>query len=95
MRLIPFKDINEKDEFWAGARFIKKGTGLRRIREEEDYFEYMLINDQSSNDWMACANISALKGGSLVSKIKTTTAQSNRHTVTAQAFRKSMILIHL
>lgn len=92
MYLIPFKDINEHDEFWGGARFIKKKTGLRRVAPEQDYFEYMLINDNSSSEWMICTHIDKFEAGSVVSHIKKTTAESNRHTVTAKEFKRSNIL---
>lgn len=92
MRLIPFKDIDEQDEFFGGAQFVKKYTGLRKIKPEDDFFEYMLINDDVSSDWMICAHIDKYKAGSVVSYVKTTTADTNRKTVTALEFKRSNIL---
>lgn len=92
MNLIPFKDINEQDEFWGGARFIKKKTGLRRVVPEQDYFEYMLVNDNSSSEWMICTHIDKFETGSVISHVKKTTPLSKRHTVTAKEFKRSNIL---
>src|SRR5690554_5988078 len=92
MNLIPFKEISEHDEFWGGARFIKKETGLRRITLEQDYFEYMLVNDNSSSEWMICTHVDKFEAGSVISHVKKTTPDSNRHTVTAKEFRRSNIL---
>ena len=92
MNLIPFREINEDDEFWGGARFVKKETGLRRIKPEEDFFEFMLINDLSSNEYMVCAHIDKFEAGSVISHVTKTTPKSNRHTVSAKEFRRSNIL---
>ena len=92
MNLIPFKEINEDDEFWGGASFVKKETGLRRIKPEEDYFEYMLINDLSSSEYMVCTHIDKFEAGSVISHVTKTTPESNRHTVTAKEFKRSNIL---
>ena len=92
MKLIPIKDIDEQDEFFGGARFIKKYTGLRKIEAEEDFFEYMLFNDNASNDWMIFAHIDRYEAGSVVSQVKTTTADTGRKTVTAKELIRSNIL---
>ena len=91
MKLIPIKDIDEQDEFFGGARFIKKNTGLRRIKPDEDYFEYMLFNDNASSDWMPFAHIDRYEAGSVVSQVKTTTSDTGRKTVTAKELIKSNI----
>jgi hypothetical protein len=92
MKLIPFTDINDEDEFWGGARFVKKKTGLLNVKEEEDFFEYMLIADNSMSDWMICAHIDKYEAGSVISHVKTT-SDTNRFTVLAKEFKRSNILI--
>jgi hypothetical protein len=92
MKLIPIKDIDEQDEFFGGARFVKKYTGLRGIKSEEDFFEYMLFNDNSSSDWMPFAHIDRYEAGSVVSQVKTTIAETGRKTVTAKEIIRSNIL---
>jgi len=91
MNLIPFKNIDEQDEFWCGARFVKKKTGLRLGDPEQDYFEFMLV-DASSRKWMICTHIDHFEAGAVISYVKTTTLESQRYTVTAKEFRRSNIL---
>lgn len=92
MNLIPFREIHEEDEFWRGARFIKKGTGLNNINSDEDFFEYILISDSSSKDYMICCHIDEFEAGAIISHVKTTLPNSNSLTVTAKEFKLSNIL---
>lgn len=92
MDLIPFNELHDEDEFWRGARFVRKGTGLLNVNSDKDYFEYMLISDSSSKDHMICAHIDEFEAGAIVSHVKTTLPDSNSLTVTAKEFKRSNIL---
>lgn len=91
MREIRLKEINDKDEFWAGATFRKVGTTLNNIKPEENYYEYVLFLDLGDSSNMLCAHIDKWERGTVVSKIATTRAL-DRYTVTALEFKKSMVL---
>ena len=91
MKLIPFKEINEEDEFWGGARFVKLLTKLMIVDKDNDFFEYMLIDDKGMSDWMICAHIDQYEAGSVISHVKQT-IDTNRHTVLAKEFKRSNIL---
>lgn len=90
MNLVPFKEIHEEDEFWRGARFVKKGTNLNHINPEKDFFEYMLTGHAYIKEYMDCVHIDQYEAGSVVSSVKLT--DSNSLTVTAKEFRRSNIL---
>lgn len=90
--MIPFTDIGDNDEFYGGARFIKKGTDLNRVSSEEDFFEYMLVDDLSSSKWMICVHVDRFESGSVQSYIRKTNPDTKRSTVTAKEFLKSNIL---
>jgi len=91
MKKIPFKEINDNDEFWCGAKFQKYGTTINNITPAEDYYEYMLFLDHSLKEWMICANIDTWERGAVACHIKLTKGLG-RKTVTAKEFKKSMIL---
>ena len=90
MKLIPFIEINDEDEFWRGARFIKKKTGLMNVQEENDYFEFMLIDDKGNSEWMICSHIDEYEAGKVISYVRKT-ANTNRTTVLAKEFKRSNI----
>lgn len=91
MKKIPFNQIDDKDEFWCGAKFQKHGTTLNNPDPAEDYYEYMLFLDNGLKDWMICANIDKWERGSVVCHVKQTEGLE-RKTVTAKEFKRSMIL---
>jgi len=87
---IPFSEINDNDEFWSGAIFRRYGTNLNIISQEEDFFEYMLVDDPGF-EYMLCVHIDKWEAGTSVCHLSKTVGL-NRHTVLANEFRKKMIL---
>lgn len=49
MKLVPFKDILDTDEFWRGTRFRIYGIGLNVKDKIHDYYEYILAENPSDN----------------------------------------------
>lgn len=88
---MPFKDLNEDDDFFCGSIFRKDKTALNIVDPEEDYFEYMLFLDGGTPEYMICAHIDKWEAGTVASHIKMDTS-SNRFTVKAREFKRSMIM---
>jgi hypothetical protein len=91
MKKIPFKDIDDQDEFWCGSTFRKEGTNLNNADPNEDFYEYVLFLDKGNSDCMICAHTDKWEIGIVVSYV-TMTKETNRATVTAKEFKRSMIL---
>jgi hypothetical protein len=91
MNKIPFRDIDDCDEFWCGATFRKEATTLNSPDINEDFYEYALFLVKEDSDFMLCAHIDKWEIGTVVCYV-TTTKGTNRATVTAKEFKRSMIL---
>lgn len=91
MKKIPLKEIDDDDEFWAGAIFRKEGTIINKPLPEEDFYEYMLFLDLGNSDFMLCAHIDKWEAGKVSSYVKIA-KENNRHTVKAKEFKRSMVL---
>ena len=90
MKKIPYKNINDEDEFWCGSVFRKAGTNLNNPLPEEDFFEYMLFLDNGETDWMLCAHIDKWEKGTIIAHVKMNKG-NGRLTVKAKEFKRSMI----
>ena len=62
IELIPLRDIPDEQEFWKGALFRLYEVGMNVTDKEEDFYEYMLVSDNSISEYMILANSSREAG---------------------------------
>jgi hypothetical protein len=90
--LIPLADVPDEQEFWAGTRFRQVNVGMNIKNKSDDFYEYMLINDNSIRDYMLLANVSLeagrYKAGFVIAHVRTL-ENVNRHVVTGAAMKFS------
>jgi hypothetical protein len=56
-RLVPFTELEDHFEFWAGTRFRVFNVGMNSQDKSQDYYDYMLIAVPGESDWMLAANV--------------------------------------
>lgn len=55
-------EVSSETEFYRGARFRKYNIGMNNVSEEDDYYEYMLVDDGALH--MLLVNTSTEAGSS-------------------------------
>ena len=71
MKLIPLKDVKDDAEFWKGTRFRSYNVGMNVTNNEDDYYEYMLVEIPGGNEHMLLTCVQGYKSGSALALVKT------------------------
>jgi len=92
IELIPLKDISDEHEFWKGSLFRLYEVGMNVKDKTEDFYEYMLVLDNSFPGYMILANSSREAGrakrGYVMCHVKMLEG-AKRHVVTGAAMKYS------
>ena len=95
-QLIPLSEIAGEVEFFRGTRFRLYKVGMSNVNEEDDFYEYMLVDDHDSH--MLLVNSSSengrIKAGNVVCYVQKM-PNVNRAVVTAAAMQYSMGLANM
>ena len=72
MKLVPINNYDNDHEFYRGTVIREFEIGLNVSNSDEDYYDYMLVNDPSDNEYFILVNISFKNGkaGALRTHIK-------------------------
>ncbi len=70
MKLIPLTKIKDADEFYRGTRFRLYNVGLNVKSKKEDYYEYMLTENPSDNEYMLLTHVEGYKAGATLALVK-------------------------
>lgn len=60
-QIVSLHEIAGDVEFYRGTRFRQYAVGLRGVAEQDDYYEYMLVDDDTTA-YMLLVNISSEAG---------------------------------
>ncbi len=97
IELIPFRDIPDEQEFWKGSLFRLYNVGMNVTDKEVDFYEYMLVGDNSIRDYMILANSSREAGrakrGSVICHVKML-ENVNRKVITGAVMKSSFGIEH-
>jgi hypothetical protein len=92
IELIPLKDIPDNHEFWSGSLFRLYEVGMNVADKTDDFYEYMLVLDNSVRDYMILANSSreagSAKRGYVICHVRKL-ENANRAVVTGAAMKYS------
>ena len=90
-KLISLKEISDSQEFSCGERFRLYGIGMNNLEKDEDYYEYMLIDNH--DEYMIAANVSDragwIKAGYVIAHIMKS-VKIERNIVTGKALKFSL-----
>ncbi len=92
IELIPLRDIPDDQEFWKGSLFRLYEVGMNVKDKTDDFYEYMLVLDLSTPDYMILANSSREAGrakrGYVICHVRKL-EDAGRHVVTGAAMKYS------
>ena len=70
MKRIALKDIEDTTEFGRGTRFRQYKIGLNVNNEDDDYYEYMLVEIPGEIDYFLLTCVEGYKSGIALAMIK-------------------------
>lgn len=94
---IPLQEIAGDVEFYRGTRFRRYGVGLNGVAEKDDYYEYMLV-DTDTTSYMLFVNVSSESGSHKAGHVSCYVQKLvdvNRAVVTAEAIKYSVGKEHM
>ncbi|GAA4055506.1 hypothetical protein GCM10022409_48400 [Hymenobacter glaciei] len=95
-QLIPLNEIASDAEFFRGTRFRSYKVGMSNVNEEDDYYEYLLVDN--GDPYMLLVNSSSghgrIKAGNVMCYVQKL-PNVNRAVVTAAAMQYSMGLANI
>jgi len=82
----PLKEIDDNQIISQGTRFRQYNIGLNVIDTEDDYYEYMLVNNPSEPEYLLLVCVEGYKSGHSLALVKAIDSYS----VNGKAIKNSM-----